>query len=193
MAESARRWADAVLPRVAVRQWVVTVPWPRRWLLARRSDLARGVLGVAIAEIQRWTARHGVQPARPGGQTGSVTVIQRFGGALNLNLHFHILVLDGQYAADPRTGVLRWVRARPPTTEEVERLVERVADRAEAWLARRGFRGDFGLGAGPGRCPGGDTGRSRDGALRPSSRSKGSAHPGAGWATACASAALRYR
>ncbi|HJN75556.1 MAG TPA: transposase, partial [Myxococcota bacterium] len=145
MAESARRWANAVLPRVAVRQWVVTVPWPRRWLLARRSDLARGVLGVAIAEIQRWTARHGVQPARPGGQTGSVTVIQRFGGALNLNLHFHILVLDGQYAADPRTGVLRWVRARPPTTEEVERLVERVADRAEAWLARRGFRGDEGL------------------------------------------------
>ena len=115
--------------------------------LAARPQVGSGPrgAGVAIAEIQRWTARHGVQPARPGGQTGSVTVIQRFGGALNLNLHFHILVLDGQYAADPRTGALRWYRARPPTTEEVERLVERVADRAEAWLARRGFRGDEGL------------------------------------------------
>lgn len=30
-------------------------------------------------------------------ETGSVTVIQRFGGALNLNTHFHILFMDGVY------------------------------------------------------------------------------------------------
>ena len=57
-------------------------------------------------------------------------------------LHFHVLVLDGLYATDPRTGRLRWYRARPPTTEQVERLVERLAERAEAWLARRGFGKD---------------------------------------------------
>ena len=142
MTTAARRWTDTVLPRVAVRQWVVTVPWSRRWLLARRSDLARGVLRIALSEIQRWTNVHGVQPRRPGGRTGSITVIQRFGSALNLNLHFHILVLDGLYAIDPRTGALRWVRARRPSTAEVERVVERVAERAEAWLARGGFSGD---------------------------------------------------
>ncbi len=30
-------------------------------------------------------------------RTGSVTLIQRFGGALNLNVHFNMLVLDGVY------------------------------------------------------------------------------------------------
>jgi hypothetical protein len=30
--------------------------------------------------------------------TGAVTLIQRFGSALNLNIHFHMLFLDGAYA-----------------------------------------------------------------------------------------------
>jgi hypothetical protein len=31
----------------------------------------------------------------PGGSSGAVVLAQRFGGALNLNLHLHALVLDG--------------------------------------------------------------------------------------------------
>ncbi|PWV67603.1 putative transposase, partial [Halomonas sp. A11-A] len=30
-------------------------------------------------------------------QCGAVTLIQRFGSALNLNVHFHMLWLDGVY------------------------------------------------------------------------------------------------
>ena len=33
-------------------------------------------------------------------QTGAVTLIQRFGSALNLNIHFHMLFLDGVYDDD---------------------------------------------------------------------------------------------
>ena len=51
--------------------------------------------------------------------------------------------MDGVYAEDPKTGRLRWHRSRRWTTEDVEGLVVRIADRAEAWLARRGYgRGD---------------------------------------------------
>ena len=59
MANRAARWVDTLLPRVAVRQVVVTVPWPRRWLLARKPDLARGVLAIALREVQRWLQRVG--------------------------------------------------------------------------------------------------------------------------------------
>ena len=51
----------------------------------------------------------------------------------------HALVLDGVYAEDPKTGRLQWHRSRRWTTEDVEGLVVRIADRAEAWLARRGY------------------------------------------------------
>ena len=47
--------------------------------------------------------------------------------------------MDGVYAKDPKTGRLQWHRSRRWTTEDVEGLVVRIADRAEAWLARRGY------------------------------------------------------
>ena len=39
-----------------------------------------------------------------GGQTGMVTALQRAGGALNANLHFHTLVLDGVFYAPGRSS-----------------------------------------------------------------------------------------
>ena len=126
---------DEPLPHVAVRQWVLTVPWQRRWLLARNPALARGVHKVAMREIQKWMRK---QPSLRRGRGGHVTVSQRFGSTLSLNLHFHALVLDGLHVPDPRTGGVRWVRARPPTQADVEDLVIRIAERAEAFLAEKG-------------------------------------------------------
>jgi hypothetical protein len=45
-------------------------------------------------------ARAGVK--RAAGHTGSVTLIQRFGSALNLNAHFHMIFVDG-YRTEQRT------------------------------------------------------------------------------------------
>ena len=39
-ARDAERPGRGALPHVTTRQWVVTVPWKRRWLLARRPELA---------------------------------------------------------------------------------------------------------------------------------------------------------
>lgn len=56
MTERAARWVDERYPIVAVRQWVLTVPWPRRLLGCPQTrsgwtgpdpELARGVLRVA--------------------------------------------------------------------------------------------------------------------------------------------------
>ena len=66
---------------------------------------------------------------QPTGKGGSVTVIQRFGSALNLNLHFHALVLDGVYTQDPATGRVRWHRAPAPTDEEDAGVVIGAKDR----------------------------------------------------------------
>ena len=46
-------------------------------------------------------------------RTGAVTLIQRFGSALNLNVHFHMLFLDGVYVvgADGRLQRFRPVKA----------------------------------------------------------------------------------
>ena len=47
------------------------------------------------------------------GATGAVTLIQRFGSALNLNIHFHILFLDGVYVyRDSRAPRFQRVKAQ---------------------------------------------------------------------------------
>jgi hypothetical protein len=43
--------------------------------------------------------REGVAKVR----SGAVAIIQRFGGALNLNVHIHALVIDGVFAQDGET------------------------------------------------------------------------------------------
>jgi hypothetical protein len=94
------------------------------------------VLAVAIRTLTRFLARRAAVRGHSGGRTGSVTVVQRFGSALNLNLnlHFHILCLDGVYVR--RADGLRFVRDRQVTTEEVAALVVELATRAERWLSR---------------------------------------------------------
>ncbi len=54
MASRSARWVDALFPYVAVRQWVLTVPWRRRWELARHPGLVRGVGGVLQRELARF-------------------------------------------------------------------------------------------------------------------------------------------
>ena len=52
--------------------------------------------------------------ARQTARTGAVTLIQRFGSALNLNIHFHMLFLDGVYVNHPNgIGRFRWAQQGP--------------------------------------------------------------------------------
>lgn len=59
-------------------------------------------------------------------RTCAVTLIQRFGSALNLNVHFHMLFLDGVYVVHPDGSArFRWVKA--PSNQELTELVHTIA------------------------------------------------------------------
>ena len=63
---------------------------------------------------------------RVGGHPGSVTVIQRFGSTLNLNIHFHVLFADGSWSANV-DGAVQFRSTSPPTLSDVSEVVEAVA------------------------------------------------------------------
>ena len=69
--------------------------------------------------------------------TGAVTLIQRFGSALNLNLHFHMLFIDGVFSPKSN-GELRFHRANAPTSNELNALVATLSERVARYLERRG-------------------------------------------------------
>jgi putative transposase len=65
-----------------------------------------------------------------------VAIIQRFGGALNLNVHIHALVMDGVFVDDAHD--VRFCPAGRLTRDDVADVVAVVARRIERMLERRG-------------------------------------------------------
>ena len=70
-------------------------------------------------------------------QSGAVPLIQRFGSALNLNIHFHLLVLDGAYVRGHDR--LEFHRVPPPTKAELEQLLNTITTRVGRHLQRQGW------------------------------------------------------
>jgi len=124
MADSAALLVDDVLPRQPMRQWVLSVPFPLRFLFASKPK----VMGKVLSIVYRTIATHLTRKAgytKTTAQAGAVTLIQCFGGALNLNIHFHMLFLDGVYtdsAHGPRKQFC-WVKA--PTSNELTHTIAR--------------------------------------------------------------------
>jgi hypothetical protein len=136
MAESAALLADEVLPHRPLRQWVLSLPFALRFLLATRPQALTQVLGIVYRTISGHLLRK-TGLTRTTGATGAVTLVQRFGSALNLNVHFHMLFLDGAYRIDARAPVFRRVEA--PGERELQGLVERLAERIGRALERAGL------------------------------------------------------
>jgi len=140
MAESARHLVEEVFGPRPVRQWVLSFPYPLRFLFASQPEAIGPVLGIVQRVIGGWLAdQAGVEGARA--QCGAVTLIQRFGSALNLNVHFHMLWLDGVYedTTDRPQRKPRLRRSRAPTSAQLTELAGTIAHRVCRHLARRGW------------------------------------------------------
>jgi hypothetical protein len=137
MAETAALLADEVLPERPLRQWVLSLPFALRFLLATDSDALTLVLRTVYRAISGWLLQK-AGLTRATGHTGAVTLIQRFGSALNLNIHFHMIVLDGVFVpAEGAPPVFRHLPA--PTTTELATLVQQIAARIGRVLEQRGL------------------------------------------------------
>ena len=137
MAETAMHLADEVLPDVPIRQWVLSFPYPVRLALAYDARLCAAVRRIFVRTLFGWHAERAAQGGVAHGRSGAIVVAQRFGSALNLNLHFHALVLDGVYASpDPFTRP-RFHPALPLADRDVEEVTLLLHRRIARYLMRR--------------------------------------------------------
>ena len=137
MAETAALLVDDVLPHKPIRQWVLSLPYSLRFLLSNSPQVMSSVLGI----VNRAISTHLIKKAgfkAIQAQTGAVTLIQRFGSALNLNVHFHMLFIDGVYK-EKNNGQLRFHRVNAATTSELNALVATISQRVAGHLERQGL------------------------------------------------------
>ncbi len=110
---------------------------PIRFLFPSRPVITGQVLGI----VNRVITTHLVKKAgysKKTARTGAVTLIQRFGSALNLNIHLHMLFLDGVYV-DRLDGSARFRWVRSPTSQELTQLAQTIAHRVSRFLERQGL------------------------------------------------------
>ena len=140
MEEGAAWLCERILPPVPLRQWVLSLPKVLRYLLAYDGKLCRAVAKAAMQEVfrfQRLRARRALGlGSTKQAQTGAMVAVQRFGSALNLNIHFHALVLDGVFVEDA-FGNPAFVELAPPSLDELHRIAGRIAEAVLALLRRR--------------------------------------------------------
>ena len=137
MVESAALLVDEVLPKKPIRQWVLTVPFPLRFLFAAYPELMGKALGIVTRTVSTHLA-HQAGFKKKEAHTGAVTLIQRFGSALNLNIHFHMLFLDGVYV-DDGAGHFAFHSNKAPTAELLTEVLHTISQRIADFMERRGL------------------------------------------------------
>jgi len=142
MAQMAAHLVEQVIPWVPTRQWVVSVPVPLRYWMAGSQDLTAQVHTIVRTTIGQYYVNQAVTQGheRAHVHPGSVTFLQRFGSALNVNLHFHCVFIEGIYLDRTDAGRKpRFVQAAPPTDTDIAAVVQKISRRVIRKLRRLGY------------------------------------------------------
>lgn len=138
MSESAIHLVDEVLPIKPIRQWVISFPIQIRLLLAVRPKIMSEVLNIVTSTISGHLCKKaGFKKSKA--KAGVVTLIQRFGGSINLNIHFHQLYLDGVYELDDEGRPSTWHMTKAPTKPEMDDVLNKIILRITKLLEKKGI------------------------------------------------------
>lgn len=135
MNDTAIHLDENVFPEKPIRQWVLSFPFFIRYLMAYDPEISTKILRIYQKEVSKFyenrtKAVFQVKSAR----TGAVTVIQRFGGALNINPHFHSLFIEGTYYK--KHGELRFHRGKAPLQKDLEKLLKIIIKKVIRYLTK---------------------------------------------------------
>src|SRR5438132_3691084 len=142
IAQTAAHRVECVIPWVPTRQWVVSVPIPLRYWMAASQELTAQVHTIIRTTIGQYYVNQAVTRGVPRDklQPGSVTFMQRFGSALNVNLHFHCVFMEGVYL--DRTEARRkprFLTGEPPSDADVADVLQKISHRVIRKLRQLGY------------------------------------------------------
>lgn len=92
----------------------------------RRDGLCRAVVAVYMRAVLGWLRQQASTRGVRDSRGGAVVIVQRFGSALNLNVHLHAMVMDGVFTRDTH-GAVRFHIARYPVTPDMTPLLVTLA------------------------------------------------------------------
>ena len=133
MNDEAAHIVENILPEVAVRQWVLSFPYKLRFKMAFDQKLTSKILNIFIQSLSRYYKKRAKKIGIKKSNIGSITFIQRFGSALNLNIHFHTLVADGVFSEEDH----KFKRLPEPTQDELRALAEKIYQKVTKLIEKK--------------------------------------------------------
>ncbi len=141
MNSEAAHLVDTVLPEIPYRQWVLSFPFKLRYLMACNQKLTNRALKIFLQTISSFQKKRAKKSGLGPSQTGAVQFIQRFGSALNLNIHSHALLPDGVFV-ETNYGYV-FCRQSEPTHEEIIELATKIQNKVLKCIQQMGLNEDF--------------------------------------------------
>jgi hypothetical protein len=147
MTMQAAHLVDNVIGFVPTRQWVLSLPFWLRYKLAYDHKLHREVTKIFTSVVSDYYQKQAENNGIIGGRTGSVSFLQRSGGALNLNPHNHTIYIDGVFETFEDidgTPSIRFHPAKKPTDLQIAVLVSEIRHQVICLMRDKGlFDNDY--------------------------------------------------
>ena len=126
MSEQAAHLVDNVFPEVAVRQFVLTVPYWLRYKMAWDHQLTGVVLGIFTRTIRAWYRKRARAVGAEDPRCAGVTLIQRFGDGVRLSPHFHTLFCEGAWSKPAPDWPAAFYSVAAPDDDDIAKLVATI-------------------------------------------------------------------
>lgn len=143
MVDVATHLCTNVIADVPVRQWVITVAPPVRYLLAYDAELLSEVIGIFVHAVfahLRHVARRELDiPKSITIEPGAVCVPQRFNSALGLAPHLHALASDGVWVQKAPDTPPTFHALPEPSKGEIAAVAWATCERTVKLLKKRGL------------------------------------------------------
>ncbi len=140
MNNEAAHLVDSVLPEIPYRQWVLSFPYRIRFLMARNQKFMNAALKIYLKTISSYQKKKAKTNNMGQCHTGAVTFIQRFGSALNLNIHAHSILPDGVFVESEEGYV--FCRQSSPTHEDLTLLATKIQKKVLKCIKKMGLNSD---------------------------------------------------
>jgi len=138
MSETASHLVDNVLPLVPYRQFVISFPIPMRYWLNSNKKLFSKIKRIVLTCIEDYYKDIAIKHAVKHPHSGSIAFTQRWGSALNLNPHLHILGPDGVFTINSN-GKTIFKNIPAMSDSDVTKLLTHISSRIMKYLQRLGF------------------------------------------------------
>ena len=137
MSERSIHLMEQVLPWVPMRQWVLSVPFELRYWMAADNTLLKKVNRIVIQEVDNYVRKRARKMGFGACESGYVSFLQRAGGSINTNLHWHILAIDGFYTGENKED-LCFHRLSELKDGELQKILSKVTRRVIKYLRKIG-------------------------------------------------------